>query len=145
MRGIYVMEDNLARELEIDEQAVALEQNYAQPVEQPYQEAVPTIEPFPQAEPVAKGLTKFEKFLITSISIILFGLILMNIHSSLDLSTASRNVQDVNTQIAQTKIEIENLKQQSYELTRYDRINHIAQKYGLELHEENIVNIAPQE
>lgn len=141
------MEDNLARELEVDveEQAVAWEQEYIQPIEKPYEETAPSIEPIPQAEPISKGLTKFEVFLISTIGLVLFGLILLNIHSDLEMSAASRNVQDVNQQIAQTEIEIENLQQQSHELSRYDRINEIAEKYGLELHEENIVNVAPQE
>lgn len=139
------MEDNLARELEVEEQAVDWGQAYAQPVEQPYEKSIPSIEPIPQGEPVSKGLSKFETFLVISFGIILFGIILMNIQSSLTIATASRNVQDVNTQIAQTEVEIENLQQQSHELSRYDRINEIAQKFGLELQEDNIINIAPQE
>ena len=76
---------------------------------------------------------------------IIFTLTLFNISSSLELSTASRGVQDVNAEIAQTKIEIENLTQQTHELSRYDRIQEIAEKYGLDLHKDNIINIAPQE
>lgn len=143
--GHLIMEDNLARELELDEQAVDWNQAYAQPVQQPYEQTAPTIEPIPQAAPLTKGLTKFELFLITSFAIIIFGMILLNVQSSLELSTASRNVQDVNAQITQANIEIENLQQQSHELTRYDRIQAIANKYGLELHEDNIINIVPQE
>lgn len=139
------MEDNLARQLEIDEQVVSWEQAYVQPVEQPYEQAAPSIEPIPQAAPLSKGLTKFEVFLVTSFAIIGFALILLNVQSSLELSTASRSVQDMDAEIVQTNIEIENLKQQSHELARYDRIQEIAQKYGLELHPDNIINIAPQE
>lgn len=140
-----MMEDNLARELELDEQAVAWEEAYAQPKQQPYEQATPRIEPIPQAAPLKKGLTKFEKLLMTSFAMIVFGLILLNVQSSLELSTSSRSVQDVNARIVQTNIEIENLQQQSHELARYDRIQAIASKYGLELHEDNIINIAPQE
>lgn len=141
------MEDNLARELEIDfdQQSVAIEQPYNQPLGRPYQETVPNVEPIPQAKPVSKGLTKFEMSLMSVIGIVFFAMILMNVHSDLQLSSASRELQDVNGQIAQTQIEIENLKQQSHELSRYDRVTEIAAKYGLELHDENIVNIAPQE
>lgn len=141
------MEDNLARELEIDldEQSVAVEQPYTQPLGRPYQEIAPNVEPIPQAKPVTKGLTKFEMSLLSVIGVVFFALILMNVQSNLQLSSASRELQDVNGQIAQTEIEIENLKQQSHELSRYDRITEIAEKYGLELHNENIVNIAPQE
>jgi cell division protein FtsL len=139
------MEDNLARELELEKETVAVDGQYAPPVEQPYQEPAPAIEPIPKAEPVAKGLTKLEMALISVIGLIVFGLILLNVHTNLELATASRNVQDVNAQIAETEVEVENLEQQSHELSRYDRIHEIAQKYGLELHDENIVNIAPQE
>ena len=139
------MEDNLARELEFDEQAVAWEEAYAQPVEQPYEQVAPSIAPIPQAAPLSKGLSKFEQFLIASFAVIAFALILLNVQTSLELSTASRSVQDVEAQITQTNIEIENLQQQSHELARYDRIQEIAKKYGLELHANNIVNIAPQE
>lgn len=137
------MEDNLARELElnIEEQTVAVEQ----PRQKPYRGPIPTIQPIPQNAAVSKGLSKFEVFLMSAIGLIVFGLVLFNIHSSLELSSTSRDVQDVSVAIAQTEIEIENLQQQSHELSRYDRINEIAQKHGLELHEENIINIAPQE
>lgn len=137
------MEDNLARELELDmeEQALAIEQPILKPEKQPS----PRVHPIPQTTTVSKGLSKFEIFLISAIAFIAFGLILLNIQSSLSLSNASREVQDVNHEIAQVEIEIENLKQQSHELSQYDRINKIAQKHGLELHEENIINIAPQE
>lgn len=139
------MEDNLARELELDEQTIAWEEAYAQPVEKPYEEVAPSIETIPQAVPASKGLTNLERFLIASFGMIIFALALFNISSSLELSTASRSVQDVNAEITQANIEIENLKQQSHELARYDRIQEIAEKYGLELHADNIINIAPQE
>lgn len=139
------MEDNLARELEVEEQSIAVEQPYAQPIERPYEEAIPSVEPIPKAEPISKGLSKFEVVLISLIGFVVFGLILLNVHSNLQLTSASRELQDVDSQITQTEIEIENLEQQSHELSRYDRINEIAEKYGLELHDENIVNIAPRE
>jgi len=141
------MEDNLAHELEAEEQGVAAEpakRAYEQPVQQP-NETSPSIDPIPQAKPVSKGLTKFEIGLMMVIGVIVFGLILLNVQSSLALSDASRNVQDVNSQIQETQVEVENLEQQSQELSRYDRINDIAEKYGLNLHDDNIVNIAPQE
>ena len=138
------MEDNLARELENVEYA-AVERNYAQPLEQPYKQTGPKIEPIPQAAPVSKGLTKFEMTLISVMSVIVFAFILLNVNSSLQLSNASRELQDVNGQIAQEEMEIENLKQQSHELARYDRVHAIAKKFGLELQEDNIINIAPSE
>lgn len=137
------MEDNLAHELEED---VMLEQSqYTQPHQHPYIEGAPSIEPIPQAEPISKGLTKFEVALISLISIVVFALVLLNVYSDFYLSSASRSVQDVSTQIQSTEVEIENLKQHVHELSRYDRVNDIAGKYGLELHEENIRNLSPVE
>lgn len=135
------MQDNLARELEIEETLV--EQNYAQQIERPYERVAPNVTPIPQSTPLPKGLTKGEIGLVGILGLILFAFILFNVHTSLEFSTASRNFQDVNRQIGQTSIEIENLTQQAHELSRYDRIQEIAKKYGLELHNENIINIAP--
>lgn len=140
--GFTKMEDNLARQLDIEEEML-VGQNMAQPVERPYERVTPSVTPIPQSEPLPKGLTKIEKGLVSIIGVILFSLILFNVHTSLEFSTASRNLQDVNRDISQTTIEIENLTQQVHELSRYDRIQAIAEKYGLELHNENIINIAP--
>lgn len=137
------MEDNLARELEIE-----LEENsvtYEQPLGQPIEDTVPLVEPIPQTRPATKGLTKLEIGLISLISITVFVLVLFNVYSDLQLTNVSRDVQDINTQIQQTEVEIENLKQHAHELSRYDRVNEIAEKYGLELHEENIRNLVPVE
>ena len=139
------MEDNLARELELDIElsgdSVAYEQQIQQPYGEPAQEVAPSIQPIPQAAPLTKGLTKLEIGLIAIMGTIVFALVLFNVYSDLQLTNVSRDVQDVNAQIQQTEVEIENLQQHAYELSRYDRINEIAEKYGLELHEDNIVNL----
>lgn len=143
------MEDNLARELELDIElsgdSVAYEQQIQQPYGEPAQEVAPSIQPIPQAAPLTKGLTKLEIGLIAIMGTIVFALLLFNVYSDLQLTNVSRDVQDVNAQIQQTEVEIENLQQHAYELSRYDRINEIAEKYGLELHEDNIVNLVPVE
>lgn len=143
------MEDNLARELELDIElsgdSVAYEQQIQQPYGEPAQEVAPSIQPIPQAAPLTKGLTKLEIGLIAIMGTIVFALVLFNVYSDLQLTNVSRDVQDVNAQIQQTEVEIENLQQHAYELSRYDRINEIAEKYGLELHEDNIVNLVPVE
>ncbi|SHE37761.1 cell division protein FtsL [Atopostipes suicloacalis DSM 15692] len=143
------MEDNLARDLELDIEleadSVTHEQQITQPLVQPREEPTPSVEPIPQVKPAAKGLTKLEIGLVSLFTSIVFALILFNVYSDLQLTTVSRDVQDVNAQIEQTEVEIENLKQHTQELTRYDRINEIAEKYGLELHEENIRNLVPKE
>lgn len=139
------MEDNLARELELDIDLEVNSVTYEQPLEQPIEDTVPLVEPIPQARPATKGLTKLEIGLISLVSVIVFALVLFNVYSDLQLTNVSRNVQDVNTQIQQTEVEIENLKQHAHELSRYDRVNEIVEKYGLELHEENIRNLVPVE
>lgn len=137
------MEDNLARELELELDLEELQ--YTQALEQPYIEEAPSIEPIPQAEPISKGLTRIEKALISIIGVVVFCLLLINVYSDLQLSTASRKVQDVAAQVQTVEVEVENLKQHVHELSRYDRINEIAEKHGLELHEENIRNLSPIE
>ena len=141
------MEDNLARDLELDVEmdAVAYEQQIEQPYEQPTEQVAPSVETLPQSKPLTKGLTKLEIGLISAISMIVFALVLLNVYSDLQLTHVSREVQDVNAQIQQTEVEIENLNQHAQELSRYDRVNEIAEKYGLELHEENIKNLVPVE
>lgn len=137
------MEDNLARKLEVVEELTE-QSNYAQDY-QDYTVQYPLNEPKTQELTVPKGLSKIEKLVMAILGIILFGLLLMNVHTNLKLSTSSRKVQDLSSQIQTAENEIENLDQHIHELLRYDRIHEIAEKYGLELHEENIRNISPGE
>lgn len=133
------MKSNLAQEIEAEE--ILIESNYAQEQIEP----APVITPGLQELPVPTGISSLEIVLITIIGLIIFGLLLLNVSSNYSLSTTSREVQDLNNQIQTTTIEIENLEQHVHELSRYDRIYEIANKYGLELHEENIRNLSPGE
>lgn len=133
------MKNNLAQEIEAEE--LLIESNYAQEQIEP----APVITPGLQELPVPTGISSLEIVLITIIGLIIFGLLLLNVSSNYSLSTTSREVQDLNNQIQTTTIEIENLEQHVHELSRYDRIYEIANKYGLELHEENIRNLSPGE
>lgn len=133
------MKSNLAQEIEAEE--ILIESNYAQEQIEP----APVITPGLQELPVPTGISSLEIVLITIIGLIIFGLLLLNVSSNYSLSTTSREVQDLNNQIQTTTIEIENLEQHVHELSRYDRIYEIANKYGLELHEENICNLSPGE
>lgn len=133
------MKSNLAQEIEAEE--ILIESNYAQEQIEP----APVITPGLQELPVPTGISSLEIVLITIIGLIIFGLLLLNVSSNYSLSTTSREVQDLNNQIQTTTIEIENLEQHVHELSRYDRIYKIANKYGLELHEENIRNLSPGE
>ncbi len=133
------MKSNLAHDLEAEK--LLKQSNYAPD----YLDEAPLVKPELQAVSVPKGLSRFEITLISIISIVLFGLLLLNVYSGLKLSTNSRNVQDLTSQIETTEMEIENVKQHVHELSRYDRIHEIAEKYGLELQEENILNLSPIE
>lgn len=134
-----VVESNLARKLEVEElsEQSSYEQNYTIPT--------PLSEPRTQEITVPKGISSLEKKVIAVLGLILFSILLLNVHSDLKLSTSSRKVQDLNREIQTTEVEIENLDQHVHELSRYDRIHGIAEKYGLELHEENIRNLSPVE
>ena len=143
MRGIYIVEDNLARQLDVVEE-ITEQSNYAQDY-QDYTVQYPLNEPQTQELTVPKGLSKLEKVVMALLGLVLFSLLLMNVHTNLKLSTSSRKVQDLSSQIQTIESEIENLDQHIHELSRYDRIHEIAEKYGLELHEENIRNISPGE
>ena len=135
------MEDNLAHELE-DNELQSTSINY--PIEHP-NEVEKKVNQIPQDIPISKGLTGFEKAISLVICTIVFTLVLLNISADFQLTKVNKDIQDVTTQIEQTEVEIENLKQHSHELSRYDRIYEIAEKHGLELHEENIKNIKPIE
>lgn len=143
MRGIYIVEDNLARQLDVVEE-ITEQSNYAQDYQE-YTVQYPLNEPQTQELTVPKGLSKLEKVVMAILGLVLFSLLLMNVHTNLKLSTSSRKVQDLSSQIQTIESEIENLDQHVHELSRYDRIHDIAEKYGLKLHEENIRNISPGE
>lgn len=131
-----MVKNNLAYKVEVEE---FLEQpTFAQEqIEQ-----APSVEPVLQELPVPTGISRLEISIISVITLILFGLLLLNVYSNLGLSTTSREVQDLGNQIQTTKIEIGNLDQHVHELSRYDRVYEIAEKYGLELHDENIRNLS---
>lgn len=139
MRGIYKVKSNLAHKLEAAE---LLEHSNNAP---DYIEQAPLVTPGLQELPVPTGISRLEIVLIAVVALIIFSLLLLNVSSDYGLSTTSREVQDLNNQIQTTKIEIENLEQHVHELSRYERIYEIANKYGLELHEENIRNLSPGE
>lgn len=138
-RGIRIVESNLAKKIETEE---LLEQsNY--PIKKNLE--APLNEPKMELLPVSKGLSSLEIKFGLLFTVVLFALLLLNVHSDLKLSTSSRQVQDLNNQIQTTEIEIENLEQHVQELSRYDRVHEIAEEYGLELHEKNIRNLSPVE
>ena len=65
----------------------------------------------------------------------------LTIYSSNQVTQMNRGLQDVNAQITETELANENLEQNVQELSQYERVHEIAQKYGLELNDENVRNI----
>ena len=123
------LESNLARNLE---------------VEVPFQ---PQTAPTPKKEkihtPFTKriGITKGEKLLISSVLIVLFALIAVSISLEITIASTNRTLQDATTSIAESTTVNENLEQEVQELSRYDRVYEIANKFGLEMNEENVRNV----
>lgn len=123
------LESNLARNLE---------------VEVPFQ---PQVAPTPKKEkihtPLTKriGITKGEKLLISSVLIVLFALIAVSISLEITIASTNRTLQDTTTSIAESTTVNDNLKQEVQELSRYDRVYEIANKFGLEMKEENVRNV----
>lgn len=85
--------------------------------------------------------TKSEKLLVTLVSAFVLFMCVLTIYSSNQVTQMNRSLQDVNVQITETELANENLKQNVQELSQYERVHEIAQKYGLELNDENVRNI----
>lgn len=133
------MKNNLAENLETEE--LLEHADYAQD----YLAQTPSIEPLAEELIVPKGISGLEIKIALFFALLLFGLLLLNVHSDLKLSSSSRKTQDLNSQIQNTEVEIENLEQHVHELSRYDRIHRIAEEQGLELHTDNVRNLSPIE
>ncbi|MBT2732827.1 cell division protein FtsL [Carnobacterium sp. ISL-102] len=122
-------ESNLARNLEI---------------EVPFQ---PQTAPTPKKEkvhtPLTKriGITKGEKLLISSILIVLFALIAVSISLEITIASTNRTLQDTVTSITESTTVNENLEQEVQELSRYDRVYEIANKFDLDMNEKNVRNV----
>ncbi|SIO06791.1 cell division protein FtsL [Carnobacterium alterfunditum] len=122
-------ESNLARNLEI---------------EVPFQ---PQTAPTPKKEkvhtPLTKriGITKGEKLLVSTILIVLFALIAVSISLEITIASTSRTLQDTVTSITESTTVNENLEQEVQELSRYDRVYEIANKFDLDMNEKNVRNV----
>lgn len=126
-----VMNDNLARQLNAQPQAI--------PQRQPSPETKPIHKPSPKRQ----GLTRLEVGIVTFFGMVLFVLLVINIAVAMQVSTINREVQDISRESAATQIVNENLEQNVQELSRYDRVYQIAEEYGLKMNEENIRNVLP--
>lgn len=123
-----VMNNNLARELEIDV-----------PLRSP---EVPKESPVHMPAPRKAGITGIEKFILVSISIVAFALMTFYISQEITISTMNRAIQDKTTAISNEKNVNENLSQEIQELSRYDRVYEVAKKAGLKMNEANVRNVS---
>ncbi|PJH64038.1 cell division protein FtsL, partial [Salmonella enterica] len=105
------------------------------PKEEPRKETKPSI--------VKRGVIRIEKMVISTFWFAFIGLLIASISLEMQVSTTSREVQDISSQVAQTETVNSNLEQNVQELSRYDRVYSIAEERGLELNEENIKNVKP--
>ncbi|WP_245617792.1 cell division protein FtsL [Carnobacterium gallinarum] len=122
------MNNNLARELEIDVPLRSPEAPKESPVHMP--------------APRKAGITRIEKLLVVSVSIVVFALMTFYISQEIMISTLNRTLQDKTVTIANEQNVNENLSQEIQELSRYDRVYEIAKKAGLTMNEANIRNVS---
>jgi len=126
------MNDNLAKQYNLHTE---VHQPKPIPKEEPRKETKPSI--------VKRGVTRIEKMVISTFGFAFIGLLIASISLEMQVSTTSREVQDISSQVAQTETVNSNLEQNVQELSRYDRVYSIAEERGLELNEENIKNVKP--
>lgn len=121
-----MVQDNLARKLEkqIDKQ---------QPLYK--QDEIHT------PKPITKKYTKLEAVVVSLFSLVLLGLALAHIALTMQVSTASRSLQDLESKARVSMIEIEQKEQNVQELSRYDRVFSVARQHNLNMNEEQIKNL----
>src|SRR5699024_7022739 len=88
-----------------------------------------------------KGLTRFEKSMISLFSMVVIGLSVLNISAGTKVNRLNQAQQDATREIEVAQLRNTNLEQQAQELSRYDRIYRIAEEFGLEIKEENVRNV----
>lgn len=121
-----MVQDNLARKLEkqIDKQ---------QPLYK--QDEIHT------PKPMTKKYTKLEAVVVSFFSLVLLGLALAHIALTMQVATASRSLQDLESKARVSMIEIEQKEQNVQELSRYDRVFSVARQHNLNMNEEQIKNL----
>lgn len=130
-----MMNDNLARNYNVSQEAVELQKNHASTPEQSTQNF--------STPKVYVGLTVVEKFMIAAFSMAVFAMLIFNVYSAMHTSNLNRIVQDTNEEIVNTEVVVDNLTQHVHELSRYDRVFKIAEEQGLKINEKNVKNLRP--
>lgn len=110
-------------------------------IEQLKEEETPAVRIVGRAK--RKPFSHLESFLMAVIGLAVFSMLMFNIYASMSASTMNRRVQDMRHEIDETQTSIDNLTQHKYELTQRERLQEVAEKYGLELNDENIIHLRP--
>ncbi len=88
-----------------------------------------------------KGITKGEKILYSSIVVMLFLVMFVQIYSAASLGNLKMNIEKLNYQITNQEKKNESLTMKISELTAYDNIKGVISEMGLSYNYENIIII----
>lgn len=101
--------------------------------------ALPKRQEKVQAEDVP--WTGSEKFLAGILVVMFFAFSILSVSHANQMNNLNREVQDVNAAAQETQLKNENLEQNVQELSKYERVNEVAQDHDLKRVEENVRNI----
>lgn len=102
----------------------------------------PVHTPNPSSTKRQLGFTRLEKTVLTLFSLLFFGLFVLNISEAIHVNSINQAKQDIVQQTTDMSYLNTNLEQQVQELSRYDRIYSIAQRFGLIENEDNVRNVS---
>ncbi len=88
-----------------------------------------------------RGITKGERFLYSSIAIMLFLVMFIQIYSAASLGNLKMNIEKLNYQVTSQEKKNESLNMKISELTAYDNIKGVVSEMGLSYNYENIIII----
>lgn len=88
-----------------------------------------------------KKVTKGEKILYSSIGIMLFLMVFLEIYSAASLGNMKMSIEKLNYQISTQTKKNESLNMKISELTAYDNIKGVASEMGLSYNYKNIIII----
>ena len=88
-----------------------------------------------------RRITKGERFLYSSIAIMLFLVMFIQIYSAASLGNMKMSIEKLNYQISSQEKKNESLNMKISELTAYDNIKSVVSEMGLSYNYENIIII----
>lgn len=88
-----------------------------------------------------KRITRGERVLYSSIAIMLFLVMFIQIYSAASLGNMKMNIEKLNYQISSQEKKNESLNMKISELTAYDNIKGVVSEMGLSYNYENIIII----